>query len=162
MHRDLKPQNLFFTDDGVWKLLDFGVALLANSTGTLTRGDAIGTPAYMAPEQARGEPVDHRADVYALGAVLYRCLTGQPAFAGGDTPALLYAVVHQSPVRPSALQPVPAAIEQVLALAMAKAREDRLQTAAELVAAFIAARDGALAAVLEARGARLAAWRELV
>ncbi|HEX3761756.1 MAG TPA: serine/threonine-protein kinase, partial [Kofleriaceae bacterium] len=120
VHRDLKPHNLFLCDDGsaaggsaggaagVWKVLDFGVALLGDSSGTLTRGAAIGTPAYMAPEQARGEAVDHRADLYALGAVIYRCLTGRVPFVARDTPALLYAVVHVMPVRPSALAPVSA------------------------------------------------------
>jgi len=160
VHRDVKPQNLFLTNDEIWKLLDFGIAQLANSTGTLTRGGAIGTPAYMAPEQARGETVDHRADVYALGAVLYRCITGRPAYGGGDTPALLYAVVHEPPLRPSALQPVSPALEQVLALAMAKSRDERLQTAGELVAAFVAARAGALPPALERRAERLVAWRD--
>jgi len=160
VHRDIKPQNLFLTYDDVWKLLDFGVALLADSSGTLTRGDAVGTPAYMAPEQARGEPVDHRADVYALGAVLYRCITGRPAYAGRDTPSLLYAAVHQMPLRPSALQRVPTAVEQVLALALAKSRDQRLQTAAELVDAFNAARSGRLPEELARRAQALPPWRE--
>src|SRR5262249_11757552 len=71
VHRDLKPQNLFRTEESTWKLLDFGVAVLADSSGTLTRGRAVGTPIYMSPEQAKGEAVDHRTDVYALGAILY-------------------------------------------------------------------------------------------
>jgi len=145
VHRDIKPQNLFRCEDSTWKLLDFGIAILADSSGTLTRGGVIGTPAYMAPEQAKGEPVDHRADVYALGAVIYRCLTGRAPFAARDTPSLLYAVVHVMPFRPSVLSPwreLPPALEDVLLLALAKSRDARLQSAGELVAALRAAVSG--------------------
>jgi eukaryotic-like serine/threonine-protein kinase len=143
VHRDLKPQNLFRTEDGTWKLLDFGIAILADSSGTLTQGAVIGTPAYMAPEQAKAAPVDHRADIYALGAVIYRCLTGRAPFAARDTPSLLYAVVHQMPLRPSSLAPIPPELDGVLLLALAKSREARFQSAGELVAAFREAVAGA-------------------
>src|SRR5690606_27432716 len=105
VHRDLKPQNLFRIGEHatVWKVLDFGVASLAGNDGTLTQGDIIGTPSYMAPEQARGQRVDARADLYALAAVAYRALTGRHPFSAPDTPSLLYAVVHRMPARPSAL-----------------------------------------------------------
>ncbi len=160
VHRDIKPQNLFLTYDNVWKVLDFGVALLAQTSGTLTRGAAIGTPAYMAPEQARGETVDHRADLYALGAVLYRAITGRAPFAARDTPSLLYAVNHETPLRPSALGPVSPAVEQFLSIALAKSADARFQTATELVAAFHAALAGALPDELTRRAAELPAWRE--
>ena len=156
VHRDLKPHNLFCTDDGTWKLLDFGIAILADSSGTLTRGAVIGTPAYMAPEQAKGEPVDHRADVYALGAVIYRCLTGRAVFAARDTPSLLYAVVHHMPLRPSAIAPVAPALDDVLLLALAKSRDARFATAGELVAAFRAAAAGSLPDELARRAHQLA------
>jgi serine/threonine-protein kinase len=81
VHRDLKPHNVFLCDDGTWKVLDFGVAALDEHSGTLTQGKVVGTPAYMAPEQARGEKVDHRADLYALAAIAYRWLTGAPCAA---------------------------------------------------------------------------------
>ena len=78
VHRDLKPHNVFFAQSSeTWKILDFGVSKMGGS-GTLTKGHVIGTPAYMAPEQAKGENVDHRADVYSLAAILYRAITGQP------------------------------------------------------------------------------------
>ncbi|HEU4734244.1 MAG TPA: serine/threonine-protein kinase, partial [Kofleriaceae bacterium] len=156
VHRDLKPHNLFCCDDGTWKVLDFGVALLGETSGTLTRGAAIGTPQYMAPEQARGEPVDHRADLYALGAVIYRCLTGRLPFVAGDTPALLYAVVHIMPVRPSALAPVSAQLEAFLQIALAKPREARFESGAELALAFAAAEQHALPDLLIRRARRLA------
>ena len=152
VHRDVKPQNLMLGEDGRWKVLDFGVAALADGSSTLTHGGVIGTPAYMAPEQARGEVVDHRADVYALGAVLYRCITGRVPFAAADTPSLLHAVIHDMPLRPSALTRVDPALELVLALALAKARDGRLGSAAELVAAFDAAAAGALPDELARRG----------
>lgn len=164
VHRDLKPHNVFRTDDGTWKLLDFGVAVLGDSSGTLTQGGVIGTPGYMAPEQAKGESVDHRADLYALGAVVYRCLTGRVPFAGRDTPALLYAMVHDMPIRPGALAALPRDIDRVLAIALAKRRSDRFASAAELGAAL----DQAFANRLAPRWRvaadallRHAPWREL-
>ena len=155
VHRDLKPHNLFLTDGGAWKVLDFGVALLGETSGTLTGGAAIGTPAYMAPEQAKGEPVDHRADLYALGAVIYRCLTGRVPFVARDAPALLYAVVHIMPLRPSAFGPVPPHLEAFLQIALAKAPDARFESGAELARAFAAAEQRALPDVLLRRARKL-------
>ncbi|HEX3762175.1 MAG TPA: serine/threonine-protein kinase [Kofleriaceae bacterium] len=171
VHRDVKPHNLFRCDDGTgartgagtWKVLDFGIAALADSTSTLTHGGVIGTPAYMSPEQARGEPVDHRADVYALGAVIYRCVTGRVPFAAGDTPSLLHAVIHDMPLRPSAIARVDPGLDRVILLALAKARDARLASVAELVAAFEAAAAGALPEPLVRRAdalARAHPWSE--
>jgi serine/threonine-protein kinase len=156
VHRDLKPHNLFLTDAGTWKVLDFGVALLGDTSGTLTRGAAIGTPAYMAPEQARGETVDYRADLYALGAVIYRSLTGRVPFVARDTPALLYAVVHVMPRRPSACAPVPPQVEAFLQIALAKSRDARFESGAELALAFAAAVAGTLPDLLVRRARKLA------
>jgi serine/threonine-protein kinase len=161
VHRDLKPQNLFLTFDDVWKVLDFGVALLADSSGTLTRGAAVGTPAYMAPEQARGTAVDHRADVYALGAVIYRCATGRAAFAKADTPTMLFAVVEEMPLRPSAIAHVSPQLDAVLQIALAKDRDARFSTAAELVDAFTAASRGVLSDQILRHARNLRPWSEL-
>ena len=106
------------------------------------------------------EAIDRRSDLFSFGAVLYRAITGRAPFAARDTPSLLYAVTHDTPLRPSALAPVPDAIEQFLAVALAKPREVRFQSASELVAAFQAARGGALPAELARRAASLPPWRE--
>jgi serine/threonine-protein kinase len=141
VHRDLKPHNVFLAEQGGvhrWKILDFGVSKQGGS-GTLTQGHVVGTPAYMAPEQARGEDVDHRADVYSLAAILYRAVTGHPAFTGKDVPTTLYDVVYRVPTQPSMLAVVPADVDRVLALGLAKDRKDRFATAIELATWFASA-----------------------
>ncbi len=155
IHRDLKPHNLFLAEKQgvhVWKLLDFGVSKLASRGGTLTAGHVIGTPAYMAPEQARGEDVDLRADGYALAAIAYRCLTGHPAFTGKDVPTTLYDVVYKMPTRPSLLAAeLGADIDRVLAVGLAKDRAARFDTAAAFAEALAAAIEDKLDARLRAR-----------
>jgi serine/threonine-protein kinase len=156
IHRDLKPSNVFAhrplgTKRPIWKILDFGISKLAGDDGTLTEGNVIGTPSYMSPEQARGEPCDERADIYAMGAIAYRALTGHPPFTGADVPSTLYAVDRQMPARPSASPGVRAPFDSVLAVAMAKDRTDRFQTPAELSEAFDAAATDTLDPAVVAR-----------
>jgi len=160
VHRDLKPQNLFLAERdgrGSWKVLDFGVSALAEGSGTLTQGHVVGTPAYMAPEQARGEDVDHRVDIHALAAIAYRCLAGRPPFAGKDTPALLYAAVHTMPQAPSTLVGLPRDVDAALAIGLAKRREARYDSAAELAGALARAAQGQLPDELRARAAAILA-----
>ncbi len=160
VHRDLKPANLFrATGDGAvtWKILDFGVSKLAAAEATLTSGQLIGTPGYMAPEQARGDAVDRRADVYSLGVVAYRLLTGRPAVVPGDVPAMIHEVVYRMPPAPSTIGAVAAGVEAVLAVALAKAPGDRFATAGELARAFAGAVDGKPAAAVAARAAAVIA-----
>ncbi len=142
VHRDLKPHNLFLHEGSTWKILDFGVAKLVGGEGTLTGEGVVGTPQYMAPEQASGGSVTHLADVYALGAIAYRCLTGRSPFKGKDLAELVYQVVHVPPVRPGVLGKVSRPIEDVLAVAMAKDPRRRFPSAVSFAQAFTAARRG--------------------
>jgi serine/threonine-protein kinase len=142
VHRDLKPHNLFLHEGATWKILDFGVSKVMDSEGTLTGEGIVGTPQYMAPEQAQGGHVTHLADVYALGAIAYRCLTGRSPFKGKDLAELIYQVVHKAPVRPSVLGRVSGALDDVLAVAMAKDPRRRFPSAVSFAQAFVAARRG--------------------
>lgn len=158
VHRDLKPHNIFLVDSGqepVWKVLDFGISKLSDEQSSLTEGQVVGTPAYMAPEQARGLPVDHRSDLYSLGVIVYRCLTGRSAFSGSQVPHVLYQVAHEMPVRPGDLVSVPEDINAVLAIAMAKKPADRFNDVDELALRLSEAAYGRLAVAVRDRAAAL-------
>jgi eukaryotic-like serine/threonine-protein kinase len=146
VHRDLKPHNLFLHegDAPAWKILDFGMSKLVGSGGTLTRDTIVGTPTFMSPEQAAGGDVDPRADLYALGAVAYRALTGELPFADDDPAIVLREVTTQMPFRPG----ISPAVDAVLAIALAKRPEDRFPSAAALAEAMAAAVAGRLPAEL--------------
>jgi eukaryotic-like serine/threonine-protein kinase len=143
IHRDIKPHNLFL-HHGTWKILDFGVARLAEHGDTLTAGNVVGTPSYMAPEQARGGTVDYRTDLYALAAVAYRTLTGQPPFGSGEVAETLYRVVHTAPRRPSRLAKLSEDVDLVFAIGLAKLPGLRFGSAGELATAVAQAFDGTL------------------
>jgi serine/threonine-protein kinase len=150
----LKPQNLFFdAQTRQWKVLDFGISKLGGA-GTLTAGMVIGTPGYMAPEQAAGRDVDHRADLFSLGAIAYRCLTGRPAFISSDPMGRFVEVMTRHPPSPSSLGAHPD-FDAALALALAKSPDDRVGTPEELAQAIADAAEGRLTDALRARGARL-------
>ena len=159
IHRDLKPRNLFLAEqpDGteVWKLLDFGVSRFATADVTHADGRIIGTPEYMAPEQAAGEAVTHQTDLFSLGAVVYRALTGNPAFAGDHLAEVLYKVAHTMPPRPSALADLAPEVDMVLAVALAKAPADRFASAEELREAIEGATRGKVQPDLRARSERI-------
>jgi serine/threonine-protein kinase len=125
VHRDVKPHNLFLCDDGVWKVLDFGVARLFDGSQTMTK-NLVGTPGYMAPEQLGAEgAADHRTDIHALAVVTYRALTGHPAFSGSSLASVLLGVACELPIRPTSLVRVYPAVSDVLRVALAKDPDDR-------------------------------------
>ena len=164
VHRDLKPQNLFL-HHGTWKILDFGVARAIDSGDTLTAGHVVGTPSYMAPEQASGGTVDHCTDLYAVAAIAYRALTGHPPFAAGEIAETLYRVVHTRPRRPTELVPsLPSDVDDVLAIGLARRPADRFGSAAELHTALADALQGLISPELRARGehlTRAGAWHDV-
>lgn len=162
IHRDIKPHNIFAakTEDGesVWKVLDFGISKLTSDETSLTRGKILGTPQYMSPEQARGEEVDIRTDIYGLGAVLYRVLTGRPPVSGRGQVAV-YNAATSRPVKPKTVAPkIPSDVEAVLALALAPKPGDRFASVIALKDAFEAAYHGNLSTELRERAKRVT-WK---
>ncbi len=155
VHRDMKPENVFLAgEDRQVKVLDFGISMVGDNNSSLTRtGMVMGTPDYMPPEQAKGQRVDRRADIYAVGAILYRALTGRKPFDESDQMATLTAVLVQEPKRPRTLNAaIPAGLEVVVQRAMAKEPRERYQTMLEFEQDLAAFDDGSL----EHKGAALA------
>ncbi len=139
IHRDVKPHNVVVESGGFIKVMDFGIArLAANPDRSLTAvGAAVGTPDYMAPEQMMGEQIDRRADIYAMGAVLFECVTGRLVFEAPSIPALMAKHLEEMPPDPRELNPsIPDSLAQVILKALAKQRTERWQSAAELHAAL--------------------------
>ena len=145
VHRDIKPANVMITPTGAVKVMDFGIArAMADSAATMTQTNAvIGTAQYLSPEQARGETVDTRSDLYSTGCLLFELLTGRPPFQGDSPVAVAYQHVGQEPQRPSEIAvDVPEVLDRITLKALTKDRDHRYSTAAEFRADLDAALRG--------------------
>jgi eukaryotic-like serine/threonine-protein kinase len=132
IHRDIKPGNVMLTPEGKVKVMDFGIARATTSETITQTAAVVGTAQYISPEQAQGQTVDYRSDLYSLGCCLYEMLTGTVPFTGATPVAIAYRHVREDPTPPRQLNPdVPAPLEAICLKAMAKLPDNRYQTAAE-------------------------------
>ena len=153
IHRDLKPHNIMIEPAGTVRIMDFGIARHLGGPELTAAGIMVGTPSYMSPEQASGESVDERTDIYSLGAILYEMVIGRPPFEGES--GLAVALKHKTelPRRPRELNAdVPEAFDRLVMKCLAKKKEDRYQSAEELLAELVRLKEGKTPVTAEAPG----------
>ncbi len=134
IHRDIKSQNIMITNEGKVKIMDFGLAKIGKGTQVTKIGSTVGTIAYMSPEQAKGDEVDHRTDIWSFGVVLYEMLTGQLPFKGDYDQAVIYSVLNEDPQSLLTMRnDIPSEIEIILNKTLAKKPEERYQNLSEII-----------------------------
>lgn len=134
IHRDIKPGNIIITNDGIVKIVDFGLAKLAGQTMLTRTGTIMGTVAYMSPEQARGEGVDYQTDIWSLGVVLYEMLSGKPPFKGDHEQAVMYSILNEKPEPVAALKSgIPAELERIVEKTITRNPDERYKQMSDIL-----------------------------